>query len=210
MAAARTLGLVALLMSACSVAAASPADASAVADTAPTVVCGPAGDPRAATLTLLAGATSTVEAVVYKLEDPLIARALRGALARGVTVRLLVDGKEADEQESLVARMRAAGAAVVPWPRTRGKLHAKLLLVDRSVAVVGSYNWTRSGGEKNTELIVVLRDPKAVARLLENFVTLWQAVTGEAPQAASARYERDGVDTMESQYEATVPASRGE
>ena len=171
--------LLALVAEAATKGGADPTPA-ATADPAPptTIVTSLDGDPLQLTLTLLAAATASVAAAVYKLEDPAIVAALRAAAARGVAVRLLVDGQEARSNNSLVAQVAGPGVSVAIWPRERGKLHAKLLVVDDAVATVGSYNWTASGRDSNVELLLVVRDGATVTGLGERFARLWALAGG--------------------------------
>ena len=51
--------------------------------------------------------------------------------------------------------------------------HAKLVIVDAKLAVIGSHNWGVGSMTGNFEVSVVIRDAAAVGRLVEYFDTLW-------------------------------------
>jgi cardiolipin synthase len=101
--------------------------------------------------------------------------ALATAAARGVEVTLLLE-QPADNPKFHGAPAFATLPAVRwSWPiRNRepgAALHAKIIVVDRHVALIGSANLTGYGFEKNLECGILLRDPtqaSAIARHLES------------------------------------------
>lgn len=57
----------------------------------------------------------------------------------------------------------------VTRPGARMGLHAKSLVVDRKVGVIGTHNFDPRGESYNTEAVVVIEDP-AFARLLASSI----------------------------------------
>jgi phosphatidylserine/phosphatidylglycerophosphate/cardiolipin synthase-like enzyme len=57
------------------------------------------------------------------------------------------------------------------------KVHAKGLLVDDEVAVVGSLNWNQHSAQENREVALALHGPEPVAFYREAFVADWQGGT---------------------------------
>jgi len=53
--------------------------------------------------------------------------------------------------------------------------HAKMLVVDDQVAIVGSHNWTPYALERNFEVSVLVRNPGCVGQLAQHFDQLWKA-----------------------------------
>ena len=133
-------------------------------------------DPIEKTARAIDKAEESVCAVVYKFNKKRILKALREALHDGVDVRLLVDEWQVTGKvESLVRRARSAGAKVKYWKH--GKLHAKFTIVDRSLVLSGSYNWTKSASNKNTELVLSFEEPKTVKAFLRRFRDMWSRGT---------------------------------
>ena len=121
----------------------------------------------------LDSAQKTVDGAVYKFRDPEILDLLERALRRGVRVRLVLDGEEARSEKCLGRRLALSGAQVRHWKPERGKLHAKLMIVDGERAYTGSANWTVSARTCNQELQLELDQPDAVARFGQLFEQLW-------------------------------------
>lgn len=53
--------------------------------------------------------------------------------------------------------------------------HAKLLIVDSEIAIIGSHNWTPYALDRNFEVSVLIRDPACVGQLAAHFQELWKA-----------------------------------
>ena len=53
--------------------------------------------------------------------------------------------------------------------------HAKLLIIDDQIAIIGSHNWTPYALERNFEVSVLVRDPVCVSQLAQHFDQLWKA-----------------------------------
>ena len=53
--------------------------------------------------------------------------------------------------------------------------HAKLIIIDDQIAIVGSHNWTPYALDRNFEVSVIVRDPGCVGKLTRHFDQLWKA-----------------------------------
>jgi phosphatidylserine/phosphatidylglycerophosphate/cardiolipin synthase-like enzyme len=58
---------------------------------------------------------------------------------------------------------------------TKRTCHAKMLIIDDKIAIVGSHNWTPYALERNFEVSVLVRDLACVGRLAQTFDQLWEA-----------------------------------
>ena len=105
-------------------------------------------------------------------DDDLLDR-LRGAARRGVTVQVLVPGPHADKRfvqlagEACYRELLDAGAQV--WCYQPSMLHAKVMTVDGSVAVLGSANLNQRSTSLDEELVLVVFDEDVARRLDDRF-----------------------------------------
>ena len=127
-------------------------------DTLPDISLSLDHNPARVTGDAIAASEQHIAALVYKFEDKIILKSLKQALDRGVSVRLLVDGKEASKKKNLAKKAKSAGAEVRLWKPQLGKLHAKCLIIDGQRVLSGSFNWTESAAYRN----IVLRKIKKV------------------------------------------------
>lgn len=128
-------------------------------------------------------------------DNPLVRATLRAA-KRGVEVRILLSGGfyTAEENRKLVAslddwaeRTGAPLQAKVSAPGGRyEKIHAKGLLVDDDLAVVGSLNWNRNSARENREVALALSGPEPVAYFRQAFEADWQGGSDGTPLVFAA------------------------
>ncbi|MFD4786633.1 DISARM system phospholipase D-like protein DrmC [Streptomyces sp. NPDC058459] len=60
----------------------------------------------------------------------------------------------------------------------RGSMHAKVIAADRNTALLGSANLTDNAYSDNLEIGAVIRDPSAVASLVDHFINLMHSEDG--------------------------------
>ncbi len=138
---------------------------------------------------LIDGARETVDAAQFTFSVKAIEDALQRAHARGVKVRVAIDGGQ-DRDGSVARRLRDAGLAV---RFVRGKnngsyaglQHAKFLLVDDTTLLTGSNNWSSTGTSINEESAVVVHADKADP-LRAGFACHFEAMWADRPDDASA------------------------
>jgi phosphatidylserine/phosphatidylglycerophosphate/cardiolipin synthase-like enzyme len=117
-------------------------------------------------LSAIAAARRSLDVAMYTLTDADVVFAMEAALARGVSVRVLLDPSERPSDAS-AASLRAHGVAVRLYRSSGEKLHAKAAIIDASTVVLGSANWTVSGFQHNHELDVAIPASAAVAGSFE-------------------------------------------
>jgi len=123
------------------------------------------------------GATGDVFLEMYVLTDAGAISALVRAAERGVAVRVLLDPEQ--PQNRVALQQLAGGGVVARFYRSGGELlHAKAMVVDGHVLVIGSANWSRSGFTRNHELDAVLDSPALAQAALRRMETDWRASTG--------------------------------
>jgi cardiolipin synthase A/B len=133
----------------------------------------------------------------YFAPDAMVLETLLAAAQRGVQVELLVPGANNDKEvaqlatERLYRRLLDAGVEIHVFTPTM--LHAKVMTVDSSLAVVGSANLNHRSLQHDEEVDVVLFDADIVAELDEH------------TDADLARCERVTVEDLD----AAVRAARG-
>lgn len=148
---------------------------------------GPSSDLRTSRLTaavvvdLIAEARAEVLLVSFAAHtEPTIGGALHEAAGRGVTVTLLLERR--DDNPAFSGQdlpFPALPARRLRWPASArpsgAALHAKVLVVDAAVALVGSANLTSRALEHNLECGVLLRGGTAPATIRRHLLRLEEA-----------------------------------
>lgn len=123
------------------------------------------------------GAKVSLDAALYRLNNPRLARLLGEAAARGVRVRLMLDRGRYEETpvaQELLAEMRLPFRLHSGRLGRGSKMHHKFAIFDETTLVTGSYNWTLESEKENFENLLVLRDPEPLAIYRGEFEALWK------------------------------------
>jgi phosphatidylserine/phosphatidylglycerophosphate/cardiolipin synthase-like enzyme len=125
-------------------------------------------------LTAINRAKKSLEVVIFRLDRKQIEEAIRGAAARGVFVRALVAfANRGGEQQlrRLETRFLDSGVTVTRTSDDLVRYHAKMMIVDRKILYVLSYNFTTLDVEHSRGFGIVTRNRMLVqeaARLFES------------------------------------------
>ena len=102
-------------------------------------------------VSLIAGASTSIDLEIYQLQSPATIAALAAAQHRGVAVRVMLEPKTVGAQNYIPAKalLSAAGISVAATPpafdSSHNVDHAKFMIVDGRELVFGSGNMVRSG-----------------------------------------------------------------
>jgi len=149
---------------------------------------------------LVQRAKRRIDVAVFFLTHKTLAQDLIDAHRRGVSVRVILDATAAKNGYTKHEILRAAGipVKVEPWG---GKMHAKGLVIDGSIVVGGSMNFTSAGERSNDENTIVLRSKAHAAQFEAWFDRLWGSIDDrwladrpDPESTASGTACRDGVD----------------
>ena len=125
----------------------------------------------------LATAKNTVDICVFTITDDRLTSAVLDAHARGVRIRIITDNDKAADLGSDADRFLEAGVEL-RVDRTPYHMHHKFAIVDRSLLLNGSYNWTRGAAESNEENFIITDEKKLVSKFSAAFEKLWDDIKG--------------------------------
>lgn len=122
------------------------------------------------------GLTDTRESIRlmgYSFTSPEVVKSLVAAKRRGVDVRVVVDEK-GNRSKASQAAMNVVVNAGIPL-RTNGQykiMHDKVIITDGQNVELGSFNYSRSAAESNSENALVVREVPALA---QTYLAHWQS-----------------------------------
>lgn len=109
----------------------------------------------------------------YFLPDRSLRRALARTARRGVAIQIILPGRGTDQKWVRLASRRMYGrllkAGVRIFEYQPAMMHAKILLVDESWALVGTTNMDNRSFEHNDEVNLAMRDGDVLTRLGQDF-----------------------------------------
>jgi phosphatidylserine/phosphatidylglycerophosphate/cardiolipin synthase-like enzyme len=125
-------------------------------------------------LDALAGAQTSIDVEIYLMGYGGILDALEDKARAGVQVRVILDQSKMDTNQKYFTALQSAGASV-KWSSTEFTYqHSKVLLVDKSVAVISTGNYSKSYSidlERNH--VATDRDPSDMIDLSALFEADW-------------------------------------
>jgi phosphatidylserine/phosphatidylglycerophosphate/cardiolipin synthase-like enzyme len=132
---------------------------------------------------LICETAHSLDAALYRLDNPQLAEALRQSAARGTQVRLILDRGKYDSDAAMRALVAGSGLRcrlVRGRAEPDSKMHHKFAILDDRTVLTGSYNWTLESQEYNYENLLILRDPQRALEYKEEFEALWERAARQA------------------------------
>ncbi len=123
---------------------------------------------------LIGGARRSIDLAGFVLTDRGVIAALARAAARGVKVRVYLDGEAGEPVGPALASL--ANAPNVELRRkaaSRDYMHLKSFQIDGRLVRTGSANFSFSAGSYQDNDLIVLESPQAAGRFLDTFERLW-------------------------------------
>ncbi len=124
---------------------------------------------QAALLGLLAGARTSIFFLAYSFTADPLAEAIVNRAQAGVQVAgVMDDGQVSTNRGTEYDRFRAAGLDV-RLDAEHGLMHHKVLIIDGTTVVTGSYNFSASAEKSNDENVLIIHDPTMAAEFQQEF-----------------------------------------
>ena len=133
----------------------------------------PGDDCRDQIISHLNNARSSIDICVFTISDNQIADTIQAAHQRGVKVRIISDDDKREDTGSDIAQLQRQGIPV-RLDSTPDHMHHKFCIMDNTVLINGSFNWTRSASTRNQENIVITDDRTLVETFGARFEWLWK------------------------------------
>lgn len=118
---------------------------------------------------LISSAKTSIDVTMYNFSLKSFAKILVKAEQRGVKVKVFLDKKKSENRSSEYKFLKKNGIDV--FLIKDRKLHTKLAIIDKKVAVFGSSNWTKESFDENYEIVYVSKEEQIVEKFnqfLEN------------------------------------------
>ena len=135
-----------------------------------TVCFVPGEDCEGAIVAEINQARSVILVQAYSFTSMPIAKALVSAKQRGVSVRVILDKSQRSERYSGATFLANAGIRTL-IDEQPSIAHSKVIIIDGTSVITGSFNFTRSAQQYNAENLIVIRDGVLAQHYTENWVT---------------------------------------
>jgi phosphatidylserine/phosphatidylglycerophosphate/cardiolipin synthase-like enzyme len=122
-------------------------------------------------LKFIDSAQSSLDVAIFDINlDELVHHLL--VQSKKITVRIVLDRRQAKGDHSLFPTLLAGGANV-KFGHQRGIMHNKFVIVDGKMVELGSFNFTHHASQANQENQIYLAKPAVVERYKKRFEKIW-------------------------------------
>ncbi|KAK7929964.1 hypothetical protein WMY93_006359 [Mugilogobius chulae] len=121
----------------------------------------------------LLSATSSLDLCVFAFSSIDLCRAVLALHKKGVIIRVLSDKDYIAITGSQIGYLRKAGICVRSDVGSV-YMHHKFAVVDESLLITGSLNWTLTAVQGNMENLIVTMEPELVRPFIQEFNRLWE------------------------------------
>ncbi len=149
------------------------------------------GGPDQALAEAIGRARLSVDMAVYDLDLWSVRDALLAASQRGVTVRLVVESDNSDQEE--IQALKDADIPVL-GDRREGLMHDKFTIIDRSEVWTGSMNYTLNDAYRNNNNLMRLRSSRLAEDYTAEFEEMFTDDRFGPSSPANTTYPRLNVD----------------
>ena len=121
---------------------------------------------------LLRDARSTVDLCVFTITDAELAHQILDCHRRKVRIRIITDDEKIMDDGSEIFRLQKNGIAI-KTDHSHYHMHNKFGILDRRVAITGSFNWTYTATRHNQENMLATSKHEIVKQYQAEFDRLW-------------------------------------
>ncbi len=134
----------------------------------------PDDDPAARIIELLLTAEQSIDFMAFAFTADEIADAMLDRALAGVVVRGVIERGQAGNEGSEYGRLRQS-AIDFRLDGNEHNMHHKVIVIDGTTVITGSYNFSHSAQEFNDENVLVLHDADVASRFLIEFERVFDA-----------------------------------
>lgn len=124
-------------------------------------------------LHLIHQATSNIKIYAQDISDYHVIGALANAARQGIHIELLLSKDKKISSQKKIAFLKKAGVSI--QHAKRYIIHAKVMIIDNQVAMLGSINLTKPSLDHNRELSILTQEPNVIHPLIAIFQHDWEA-----------------------------------
>ena len=110
---------------------------------------------------------------IFSLTRDNFAKAIKEVFNRGIKVRVIADDECVKNYGSDIYQLAVVGIPCKTDNSAQYHMHNKYAIIDESVIVTGSFNWTTQAINNNQENLIFYEDKELASQYLKEFNKLW-------------------------------------
>ena len=124
-------------------------------------------------INLISKTKTSLDIAMFTINNVKIASEIKNIFSRGIKLRILSDSECIKMPSSNVYSLAAMGISVKIDDSVRYHMHHKFCVIDKSVIVTGSFNWTDQAVNHNQENLLFIENKELASKYSNEFEKLW-------------------------------------
>ena len=124
-------------------------------------------------INLISKTRSSIDIAMFTLNNVRIAEEIKNLFKRGIKLRIITDSECIKMPSSNIYSLAAEGISIKTDDSPRYHMHHKFCVIDSSVVVTGSFNWTDQAVNHNQENLLFLENKDLAKKYSDEFQRLW-------------------------------------
>lgn len=105
----------------------------------------------------------------YRFNSEKIAKALISSKKRGINVSILIDKEAKTKKNNVIDQLESNNIYVQEDPSANGFMHNKVMIIDDSYVITGSWNWSDTDFYRNNDIVLFIKDECVNKNYEDNF-----------------------------------------
>ena len=161
----------------------------------------PNKDNEAKVANMLRTAKKTLDIAIFALTNDALGAAIVECFTRGVLIRIIADDECAKFQGGEIYKLAQMGIPTKTDNSFRFHMHHKFAVIDKSVVVTGSFNWTSQAVKFNQENILFYECKEIALDYTNAYNDLWEQFTTEITPTIANKLLKDQEEEMKKRFE---------
>ena len=124
---------------------------------------------------------------IFSITRDNFAKAIIEVFKKGISVRVIADDECVKNYGSDVYKLAAAGIPCKTDSSAQYHMHNKYAIIDESVIITGSFNWTTQAINNNQENLLFYEDKQIAEQYTKEFNKLWDSFTAVIDKETALR-----------------------
>ena len=124
-------------------------------------------------INMLQTCKNSMDIAIFTMTNIKFANVISSLFKRGVKIRIIADDECCKMQSSNIYSLAALGIDIKTDDSIRYYMHHKFAIIDNSVVITGSFNWTTQSVNHNQENILFLENKNLAKKYSIEFQRLW-------------------------------------
>ena len=125
-------------------------------------------------LKMLSTCKTSMDIAIFTMTNQRIANVISSLYSRGVKCRIIADDECCKMWGSNIYSLAALGIPVKTDDSVRYHMHHKFAVIDNSVVITGSFNWTAQAVGHNQENVLFIENKQLAKLYTEEYNRLWE------------------------------------